>query len=50
MYIICLWVSVSISLPFSRLCLKRQMIDLLAEGFDPENLDFVQPAVTVEDW
>ncbi|KAA0707482.1 F-box only protein 2 [Triplophysa tibetana] len=32
------------------LCLKRQVIDLLAEGFDPENLDFVQPAVTVEDW
>uniref|UniRef100_A0A8C2ELG9 F-box only protein 2-like n=1 Tax=Cyprinus carpio TaxID=7962 RepID=A0A8C2ELG9_CYPCA len=31
-------------------CLKRQIIDLLAEGYDPENLDIAQPAVTVEDW
>ncbi|KAM9758753.1 F-box only protein 2 isoform 1-T1 [Menidia menidia] len=31
------------------LCLKRQMIDLMAEGFSPEQLD-AQPAVTVEDW
>ncbi|KAL1264992.1 hypothetical protein QQF64_003019 [Cirrhinus molitorella] len=31
-------------------CLKRQVIDLLAEGYDPENLDIAQPAVHVEDW
>ncbi|XP_052424570.1 F-box only protein 2 isoform X1 [Carassius gibelio] len=33
-----------------RLCIKRQVIDLLAEGYDPENLDIIQPAVNVEDW
>uniref|UniRef100_A0A8C1WZK4 Zgc:175088 n=1 Tax=Cyprinus carpio TaxID=7962 RepID=A0A8C1WZK4_CYPCA len=32
------------------LCMKRQVIDLLAEGYDPENLDIAQPAVNVEDW
>ncbi|KAG1950122.1 F-box only protein 2 [Pimephales promelas] len=32
------------------LCLKRQVIDLLEEGYDPENLDIAQPAVNVEDW
>ncbi|XP_047439400.1 F-box only protein 2 [Mugil cephalus] len=31
------------------LCLKRQVIDLLAEGFSSEQLDS-QPVVTVEDW
>ncbi|XP_036415806.1 F-box only protein 2 [Colossoma macropomum] len=31
------------------LCLKRQVVDLLAEGYTPEELD-TQPAVTVEDW
>ncbi|XP_051768177.1 F-box only protein 2 [Ctenopharyngodon idella] len=31
-------------------CLKRQVIDLLEEGYDPENLDIAQPAVNVEDW
>uniref|UniRef100_A0A667WHC6 F-box protein 2 n=2 Tax=Myripristis murdjan TaxID=586833 RepID=A0A667WHC6_9TELE len=31
------------------LCLKRQVIDLLAEGYTPEQLDG-QPNVTVEDW
>ncbi|XP_028825132.1 F-box only protein 2-like [Denticeps clupeoides] len=31
------------------LCLKRQVVDLVAEGFSPEELD-TQPAVTVEDW
>ncbi|XP_043108833.1 F-box only protein 2 [Puntigrus tetrazona] len=31
-------------------CIKRQVIDLLAEGYDPENLDIAQPAVYVEDW
>ncbi|XP_016119680.1 F-box only protein 2-like, partial [Sinocyclocheilus grahami] len=31
-------------------CIKRQVIDLLAEGYDPENLDIAQPAVNVEDW
>lgn len=30
--------------------MKRQVIDLLAEGYDPENLDIGQPAVNVEDW
>ena len=34
---------------FPRLCLKRQVIDLLAEGYSPEQLD-AQPAVHVEDW
>uniref|UniRef100_A0A3P8ZNT8 FBA domain-containing protein n=1 Tax=Esox lucius TaxID=8010 RepID=A0A3P8ZNT8_ESOLU len=31
------------------LCLKKQVIDLLAEGFSPEDLD-AQPAVTVKDY
>ncbi|KAL3977743.1 DNA helicase MCM8 [Sarotherodon galilaeus] len=31
------------------LCLKRQVIDLLAEGFSSEQLD-AQPPVTVQDW
>ncbi|TSU49984.1 F-box only protein 6 [Bagarius yarrelli] len=31
------------------MCLKRQVIDLLAEGYNPEDLDN-QPAVTIEDW
>ncbi|KAM9361765.1 F-box only protein 2 isoform 2-T2 [Symphorus nematophorus] len=31
------------------LCLKRQVIDLIAEGYSSEQLDG-QPAVTVEDW
>nr|XP_046240801.1 F-box only protein 2 isoform X2 [Scatophagus argus] len=31
------------------LCLKRQVIDLLAEGYSSGQLD-TQPAVTVEDW
>ncbi|KAJ8360567.1 hypothetical protein SKAU_G00170920 [Synaphobranchus kaupii] len=31
------------------LCLKKQVVDLLAEGFLPDNLD-AQPAVAVEDW
>ncbi|XP_051967330.1 F-box only protein 2 [Xyrauchen texanus] len=31
-------------------CLKRQVIDLIEEGFDPENLDIAQPAVDVVDW
>ncbi|XP_071389148.1 F-box only protein 2-like [Centroberyx affinis] len=31
------------------LCLKRQMIDLLAEGYSPDQLD-AQPSITVEDW
>ncbi|XP_038551457.1 F-box only protein 2 [Micropterus salmoides] len=31
------------------LCLKRQVIDLLAEGYSCEQLD-AQPAITVEDW
>ncbi|XP_029991033.1 F-box only protein 2 isoform X2 [Sphaeramia orbicularis] len=31
------------------LCLKRQVIDLLAEGYSADQLD-AQPAVTVEDW
>ncbi|KAF3689425.1 F-box only protein 2 [Channa argus] len=31
------------------LCLKRQVIDLLAEGYSSEQLD-AQPAITVEDW
>ncbi|KAJ3603004.1 hypothetical protein NHX12_030748 [Muraenolepis orangiensis] len=30
-------------------CLKKQEIDLLADGYTPETLDS-QPAVTVEDW
>ncbi|XP_062401036.1 F-box only protein 2 [Sardina pilchardus] len=30
-------------------CLKRQVVDLVAEGYSPEDLDG-QPAVTVEDW
>lgn len=42
--------SVSISVRCSRPCLKRQLIDLLAEGYDPEHLDIAQPAVNVEDW
>nr|XP_055039894.1 F-box only protein 2-like [Misgurnus anguillicaudatus] len=32
------------------LCLKRQVIDLLEEGYDPETLDIAQPAVTIKDW
>ncbi|XP_048029291.1 F-box only protein 2 isoform X3 [Megalobrama amblycephala] len=40
----------SISVHCSRPCLKRQLIDLLAEGYDPEHLDIVQPGVNVEDW
>lgn len=32
-----------------RLCLKRQVINLLEEGYTTEQLD-AQPAVTVEDW
>ncbi|XP_070706384.1 F-box only protein 2 [Pempheris klunzingeri] len=31
------------------LCLKRQLIDLLAEGYSCEQLD-AEPTVTVEDW
>ncbi|KAL0978451.1 hypothetical protein UPYG_G00170580 [Umbra pygmaea] len=31
------------------LCLKRQVVDLLAEGYSGEDLD-AQPDVTVEDW
>ncbi|XP_060766696.1 F-box only protein 2 [Neoarius graeffei] len=31
------------------LCLKNQMIDLVAEGYAPDDLDN-QPAVTVQDW
>ncbi|XP_026880748.2 F-box only protein 2 isoform X1 [Electrophorus electricus] len=31
-------------------CLKRQVVDLAAEGFTLEDLDFVQPSVTVQDW
>ncbi|XP_030633717.1 F-box only protein 2 [Chanos chanos] len=31
------------------LCLKRQVVDLLSEGYSPSDLDS-QPAVTVEDW
>ncbi|XP_028825133.1 F-box only protein 2-like [Denticeps clupeoides] len=31
------------------LCLKKQVVDLVAEGFSPDQLD-AQPAVTVEDW
>ncbi|KAF5901047.1 F-box only protein 2-like, partial [Clarias magur] len=31
------------------LCLKKQVIDLVAEGYDPDDLDN-QPAVTIEDW
>ncbi|KAM6980787.1 F-box only protein 2 [Aplochiton taeniatus] len=31
------------------LCLKRQVIDLQAEGYSPDDLD-AQPTVTVEDW
>ncbi|XP_056130297.1 F-box only protein 2 [Lampris incognitus] len=31
------------------MCLKRQVIDLLAEGYSPEELD-AQPTVNVEDW
>ncbi|KAM9444310.1 F-box only protein 2 isoform 1-T2 [Clarias gariepinus] len=31
------------------LCLKKQVIDLVAEGYDPGDLDS-QPAVTIEDW
>uniref|UniRef100_A0A3P9K002 FBA domain-containing protein n=1 Tax=Oryzias latipes TaxID=8090 RepID=A0A3P9K002_ORYLA len=34
---------------FSRLCLKRQVIDLLAEGYLSDELD-AQPVVKVEDW
>lgn len=32
-----------------RLCLKRQVIDLLEEGYTSDQLDS-QPVVTVEDW
>ncbi|KAG7477702.1 hypothetical protein MATL_G00072500 [Megalops atlanticus] len=31
------------------LCLKKQVVDLLAEGYSADELD-AQPAVTVEDW
>ncbi|XP_067288183.1 F-box only protein 2-like [Pseudorasbora parva] len=31
-------------------CIKRQVINLLAEGYDPKYLDLRQPAVNVEDW
>ncbi|XP_065115232.1 F-box only protein 2-like [Paramisgurnus dabryanus] len=31
-------------------CLKKQVINLLENGCDPETLDIAQPAVTVEDW
>ncbi|XP_071776211.2 F-box only protein 44-like [Centroberyx gerrardi] len=31
------------------LCLKRQVIDLLVEGYSPDQLD-AQPNITVEDW
>ncbi|XP_032401487.1 F-box only protein 2-like isoform X1 [Xiphophorus hellerii] len=31
------------------LCLKRQVIDLIEEGYSPEQLD-TQPPVTVKDW
>ncbi|XP_031424080.1 F-box only protein 2 isoform X2 [Clupea harengus] len=31
------------------LCLKRQVVDLVAEGYTPEDLD-TQPVVNVEDW
>ncbi|KAG9352756.1 hypothetical protein JZ751_017332, partial [Albula glossodonta] len=31
------------------LCMKKQVVDLLAEGFSPDDLD-AQPPVTVEDW
>ncbi|XP_014900662.1 F-box only protein 2 [Poecilia latipinna] len=31
------------------LCLKRQVIDLIEEGYSPEQLD-AQPPVTVKDW
>ena len=34
---------------FYRLCLKRQVVDLLAEGYSIDELD-VNPAVIVEDW
>lgn len=36
-------------LVFQRPCQKKQLIDLLAEGYNPEELDG-QPAVTVVDW
>lgn len=36
-------------LVFQRPCQKKQLIDLLAEGYTPEELDG-QPAVTVVDW
>uniref|UniRef100_A0A9J7YFA6 F-box protein 2 n=1 Tax=Cyprinus carpio carpio TaxID=630221 RepID=A0A9J7YFA6_CYPCA len=45
-----IWVFQCLFLLCSRLCMKRQVIDLLAEGYDPENLDIAQPAVNVEDW
>lgn len=32
-----------------RQCLKKQVVDLVAEGYHPEGLD-AQPSVTVEDW
>ena len=32
-----------------RLCLKRQVIDLMAEGYSSEQLD-AQPVVNMEDW
>lgn len=32
-----------------RLCLKRQVISLLTEGYSSEQLD-AEPAITVEDW
>ncbi|XP_041837204.1 F-box only protein 2 isoform X2 [Melanotaenia boesemani] len=31
------------------LCIKRQVVDLLAEGYSSDQLD-AQPVVTVEDW
>ncbi|KAM4740726.1 F-box only protein 6-like, partial [Anableps anableps] len=33
----------------SELCLKKQVIDLLKEGYNPDQLD-AQPPVKVEDW
>ena len=34
---------------YRRLCLKRQVINLVEEGYTPEQLD-AQPVVAVEDW
>ncbi|MGH0167991.1 UNVERIFIED_CONTAM: hypothetical protein FKN15_060170 [Acipenser sinensis] len=32
------------------LCLKKQVLDLRAEGYSEELLDTVQPKITVQDW